>query len=94
MLIPRTRLIKAMEAGVSPKPAIHYGTVASGDTVMRSGKDRDEIAGKWNVIAFETEGAGVWDSFPCVIIKGVCNYATAIRTNSGKGMPQQLLLLV
>jgi nucleoside phosphorylase len=21
------------------------------------------------------EGAGVWDNFPCVVIKGVCDYA-------------------
>lgn len=74
-LIPRTRLVKAKEAVESPKPVIHYGKIASGDTVMRSGEDRDEIARKEKVIAFETEGAGVWDSFPCVIIKGICDYA-------------------
>ena len=62
-VIPRTRLINAKEAEVSPKPAIHYSTIASGDVVMRSGMDRDEIIGKGNVIAFEMEGAGVWDSF-------------------------------
>ena len=85
MLIPRKRLIEAMEAGVPPKPAIHYGTVASGDTVMRSGEDRNEIAGKENVIAFETEGAGVWDSFPCVIIKGVCDYADSHKNKQWQG---------
>jgi len=42
---------------------------------MKSGEDRDQIAAKENVIAFDMEGAGVWDILPCLIIKGVCDYA-------------------
>jgi nucleoside phosphorylase len=58
------------------RPLIHIGTIASGDTVMKSGQDRDEIVARENVIAFEMEGAGVWDHFPgCIVIKGVCDYA-------------------
>ncbi|KAN0071934.1 ankyrin repeat-containing domain protein [Elaphomyces granulatus] len=56
-------------------PAIHFGLVASGDTVMRSGEDRDDIATRDGVIAFEMEGAGVWENFPSLVIKGVCDYA-------------------
>jgi nucleoside phosphorylase len=54
---------------------IHYGMIASGDTVMKSGEHRDIIAASDNVIAFEMERAGVWDIFPCVVIKGICDYA-------------------
>jgi nucleoside phosphorylase len=57
------------------KPDVHFGLIASGDTVMKSGKHRDEIAKSHNIIAFEMEGAGVWDNIPCVVIKGVCDYA-------------------
>ncbi|KAK3941240.1 ankyrin repeat-containing domain protein, partial [Diplogelasinospora grovesii] len=58
------------------KPAVHFGCVASGDTVMKSGEDRDAIAAQDRIIAFEMEGAGVWDNFPNVlVIKGVCDYA-------------------
>jgi nucleoside phosphorylase len=42
---------------------------------MKSGEDRDAIARKASVIGFEMEGAGVWDVFPCVVIKGACDYA-------------------
>ncbi|KAH7230886.1 phosphorylase superfamily protein [Fusarium tricinctum] len=71
-LVSRSRLVNAE---VSPTPAIHFGLIASGDAVMKSGKDRDRIAVAEGVIAFEMEGAGVWDSFPCIIIKGACDYA-------------------
>ncbi|KAL6881283.1 hypothetical protein J3F83DRAFT_46937 [Trichoderma novae-zelandiae] len=57
------------------KPVIHFGVVVSGDSVMKSGHHRDEIASREKAIAFEMEGAGVWDSFPTVVIKSVCDYA-------------------
>nr|WOD46566.1 hypothetical protein [Trichoderma atroviride] len=56
-------------------PAIYIGAVASGDTVMKSGEDRDRIARKEGVIAFEMEGAGAWEDLPCIVVKGVCDYA-------------------
>lgn len=59
----------------SPKPCVHFGSIASADTVMKSGEHRDRIAATEKVIGFEMEGAGLWDSLPCVIIKGVCDYA-------------------
>ncbi|KAK6537214.1 hypothetical protein TWF694_011411 [Orbilia ellipsospora] len=79
-LIARARLDAAREILVSgqvcnPKPSIHFGLVASGDTVMKSGQDRDTIGSQEDIIAFEMEGAGVWDIVPCLVIKGVCDYA-------------------
>lgn len=69
-MVPRGRLQQA-----SRQPAVHFGLIASGHTVMKSGQDRDAIARKEGIIAFEMEGAGVWDIFPCVVIKGACDYA-------------------
>lgn len=58
-----------------PQPMVHFGLIASGDLVMKTAHRRDTIAKDENVIAFEMEGAGVWDQFPTVVIKGVCDYA-------------------
>ncbi|GLA60118.1 hypothetical protein AtubIFM54640_011549 [Aspergillus tubingensis] len=74
-LVKRKRLQAALTQGHTPSPAIHLGLIASGDTVMKSGQDRDLIAERHNVIAFEMEGAGVWDNLPCLVVKGVCDYA-------------------
>lgn len=51
------------------------GAIGSGDSVIRSGEHRDQIAKQAKVVAFEMEGAGVWDEVPCIVIKGVCDYA-------------------
>lgn len=59
----------------SPQPRVHVGVVASGDWVMKSAADRDRLSREEGVIAFEMEGAGVWDEVPCIVVKGVCDYA-------------------
>ncbi|KAI0882065.1 purine and uridine phosphorylase [Annulohypoxylon maeteangense] len=76
-LVYRKRL-----SATDPQLVIHIGTVASGDKVMKSGEDRDEIAKKYRVIGFEMEGAGVWDNLPCIVIKGVCDYADSHKNKT------------
>ncbi|KAL7964914.1 hypothetical protein HDV63DRAFT_234690 [Trichoderma sp. SZMC 28014] len=76
-LVPRTRLKKkrAGEIRKAGDPAIHIGIVGSGDRVIKSGEHRDQIAKPKGIIAFEMEGAGIMEEIPCVVVKGVCDYA-------------------
>ncbi|KAK4461955.1 ankyrin repeat-containing domain protein [Cladorrhinum samala] len=70
----------------SPRPAVHFGLIASGDTVVRSGKFRDEIAKQTNAIAFEMEGAGMCTEFPnFLVIKGICDYADSHKNKKFQG---------
>jgi nucleoside phosphorylase len=48
--------------------------------VIKSSEYRDQIAKEHNVIAFEMEGAGVWDEVPCIVIKGICDYADSHKS--------------
>ena len=52
---------------------------------MKSGHHRDEIAGREQVIAFEMEGAGVWDVLPSLVIKAVCDYADSHKNKNWQG---------
>jgi nucleoside phosphorylase len=56
-------------------PKIHYGNIASGNEVMKHGVTRDKIAQDEGVICFEMEAAGLMDHFPCLVIRGICDYA-------------------
>jgi hypothetical protein len=79
-LVLRARLTQ------SSNPIVHFGLVASGDTVMKSGEDRDDIATRDSVVAFEMEGAGVWENFPSsLVIKGVCDYADSHKNKRWQG---------
>ncbi|KAL6788675.1 ankyrin repeat-containing domain protein [Trichoderma sp. SZMC 28012] len=66
-----------------PQPIVHFGDMATGDTVMKSGTERDRIAARDKVIAFEMEGAGVWEMLPAaLVIKGVCDYADSHKNKT------------
>jgi nucleoside phosphorylase len=57
-------------------PEIHYGTIASGNQVMRDGATRDQISSELGeVLCFEMEAAALMNSFPCLVIRGICDYA-------------------
>ncbi|KAL7921495.1 purine and uridine phosphorylase [Trichoderma austrokoningii] len=66
-------------------PNIFIGRIGSGNTVMRSGEIRDWMAKRHNLIAFEMEGAGAWDEVPCLVVKGVCDYADSHKNKEWQG---------
>jgi nucleoside phosphorylase len=71
----RTRLVRRLPNRQDDKPQVHYGNIASGDEVVKNGPTRDRIAKEEGILCFEMEAAGLMDSFPCVVIRGVCDYA-------------------
>jgi nucleoside phosphorylase len=56
-------------------PRVHYGLIASGNQVMKHGGTRDRLARELGILCFEMEAAGLMDNFPCLIIRGICDYA-------------------
>ncbi|VUC31548.1 unnamed protein product [Clonostachys rosea] len=69
----RSRLVqRPSRASLAPK--IHYGTIASGNQVLRHAGSRDSWAMKNDIFCFEMEAAGLIDHFPCLVIRGICDY--------------------
>ncbi|KAF4632251.1 hypothetical protein G7Y89_g5882 [Cudoniella acicularis] len=54
---------------------VHYGTIASGNALIKDGKRRDKLREKHDILCFEMEAAGLMNSFPCAVIRGICDYA-------------------
>ena len=42
---------------------------------MKSAETRDKLGREHNVLCFEMEGAGIMNNLPCLIIRGICDYA-------------------
>jgi nucleoside phosphorylase len=60
----------------STDPQVHYGLIASGNQVMKNASMRDQISQELGpVLCFETEAAGLMDHFPCLVIRGICDYS-------------------
>ncbi|CAG9988832.1 unnamed protein product [Clonostachys byssicola] len=56
---------------------VHYGTIASSNSLIRDGVERDKIYEDLggNILCFEMEAAGLMNNFPCLVIRGICDYA-------------------
>ncbi|RDW84050.1 uncharacterized protein DSM5745_04376 [Aspergillus mulundensis] len=54
---------------------VHYGTVASGNQVIKDGVTRDRLSRELGgVLCFEMEAAGVVNTLPCLVVRGICDY--------------------
>ncbi|OJJ45102.1 hypothetical protein ASPZODRAFT_144407 [Penicilliopsis zonata CBS 506.65] len=60
-------------------PVIHEGTIASGDAKMADGTTRDRVNQEYRnaIFCFDTEAAGLMNSLPCLVVRGISNYADA-----------------
>ena len=55
---------------------VHYGTIASGNQVIKSGAIRDQLSSELGGIhCFEMEGAGIMNTFPSLVVRSICDYA-------------------
>ncbi|KAH0558822.1 hypothetical protein GP486_004538 [Trichoglossum hirsutum] len=56
-------------------PRIHCGTIGSGNEVVKDGVIRDKLRTDLGILCVEMEAAGLMDDFPCLVIRGICDYA-------------------
>ncbi|KAK8208092.1 hypothetical protein IWZ01DRAFT_454504 [Phyllosticta capitalensis] len=66
-------------------PEIHYGVIASANTLMKNAKRRDELAQRYGVLCFEMEASGVMNHFPCIVIRGICDYSDTHKNKNWQG---------
>lgn len=77
-LVPR-----ALRASKIPK--VHYGVIASGNQVMKHGQTRDRLGQELGILCFEMEAAGLMDHFPCLVVRGICDYADSHKNEQWQG---------
>jgi nucleoside phosphorylase len=66
-------------------PVIHYGLIASADRLMKDATVRDTLAKEEGVLCFEMEAAGLMSQFPCVVIRGICDYSDTHKNDVWQG---------
>jgi nucleoside phosphorylase len=66
-------------------PAIHYGVIASANQLMKDATIRDNIAKERGVMCFEMEAAGLMNHFPCLIVRGICDYSDSHKNKQWQG---------
>ncbi|KAH8800287.1 Pfs, NB-ARC and ankyrin domain protein [Xylogone sp. PMI_703] len=66
-------------------PAIHYGLIASANQLMKDALIRDQLASEKDVLCFEMEAAGLMNHFPCLVIRGICDYSDSHKNKTWQG---------
>jgi nucleoside phosphorylase/ankyrin repeat protein len=66
-------------------PIIHYGRIASGNQVIKDAFTRDKLCQDLDSICFEMEAAGLIHNFPCLVIRGICDYSDSHKTKNWQG---------
>ncbi|ETS84370.1 hypothetical protein PFICI_02395 [Pestalotiopsis fici W106-1] len=66
-------------------PVIHYGLIASSDSLMKDAIMRDRLSRERNVLCFEMEAAGLMNHVPCIAIRGICDYSDSHKNKIWQG---------
>ncbi|KAK1254223.1 hypothetical protein MKX08_008218 [Trichoderma sp. CBMAI-0020] len=66
-------------------PAVHYGLIASANRVMKDALIRDKLSAERDVLCFEMEAAGLMNNFPCLVIRGICDYSDSHKSKEWQG---------
>ncbi len=56
-------------------PLIHRGLIVSGYQAMRRASARDQLARDLKGLCIDNDAAEMMDEFPCVFIRGICDYS-------------------
>lgn len=80
-----TSRLKSRPPRAESSPLIHYGLIASGNQVIKHGGTRDRLAQEYGILCFEMEAAGLMDSFPCLVVRGICDYADSHKNKQWQG---------
>ncbi|CVL02202.1 uncharacterized protein FMAN_08278 [Fusarium mangiferae] len=62
---------------------IHYGLIASGNKVVKDSVLRNSFRKEFGnkLLCFEMEAAGIMNSLPCLVIRGICDYADSHKSD-------------
>lgn len=64
-------------------PGIHHGLIASGNRVVKDASFRDRLDEhlKGNLLCLDMEAAGLMNDFPCLVVRGICDYADSAKND-------------
>ena len=68
-------------------PTVHYGCIASGNSVLKDPATRDQLRDKYKIKAVEMEGSGITDAaynekVDFIIVRGICDYCDSHKNDT------------
>ncbi|KAJ5597521.1 Nucleoside phosphorylase [Penicillium hordei] len=69
----------------SNQPMVHYGLIASSNQVVKDSQLRDRLGRELDAYCVEMEAAGLMNNYPCLVIRGICDYADSHKNKEWQG---------
>jgi hypothetical protein len=86
--VKTAKFIRFRDDDFADYPSVHYGTVASADTLMKDAKQRELVCErvksqrKADVLCFEMEAAGIVKGWQCLVVRGICDYSDSHKNDA------------
>jgi nucleoside phosphorylase len=79
-LCDKTKVVKRKPRDM----CVHYGLIASGNQVIKDARSRDKLNKSLDgkVLCVEMEAAGIVSNFPCLVIRGICDYSDSHKNKA------------
>ncbi|KAL4786140.1 hypothetical protein BJX76DRAFT_346425 [Aspergillus varians] len=66
-------------------PVVHYGLIASANQVVKDSQLRDRLNHELGAYCVEMEAAGLMNNYPCLVVRGICDYADSHKNKRWQG---------
>ncbi|CAI7636252.1 unnamed protein product [Penicillium pancosmium] len=82
-LCDKTQVVKRKPREMS----VHFGLIASGNQVIKDADFRNKLNKDLggHLLCIEMEAAGLMNNFPCLVIRGICDYADSHKNKDWQG---------
>lgn len=80
-----TELVVRSPRSEQDGPELHFGLIASANQLMKDAIIRDRLSSEKEVLCFEMEAAGLMNHFPCLVIRGICDYSDTHKNKIWQG---------
>ena len=65
----------------SQDPVVHHGLIGSGNRLVKKAEFRDTERDRYKIICFDMEAAGIMNTLPVAVIRGISDYADKYKND-------------
>ena len=76
------KLVRRAERPISRRTRVWYGSIGSGDKLVKHAVAKEQLRARHSLIGLEMEAAGMMNRIPVGIIRGVCDYADKYKNKT------------
>ncbi|KAF4555457.1 Ankyrin repeat-containing protein 21 [Elsinoe fawcettii] len=78
-------IVKRLPRASGKSVVVHYGPIGSADQVVKNAAERERLSQQLGLLCCEMEAGGLMNHWPCLVIRGVSDYADSHKNKQWQG---------